>query len=72
MEKIYRIELGSLDLGQLLGGLESRAESWERTPDFLRTETNPEHHFFLIEDCSDPKEADGVAAHFRAIISKMR
>lgn len=33
MAKIYRIELDELDLGQLLDGLEARADAWEKTQD---------------------------------------
>lgn len=37
MAKIYHIELSEDDLGQLLDGLEVRAESWERTAEYLRS-----------------------------------
>jgi hypothetical protein len=36
MATIYRIELDGRDLGQLLDGLEVRAEAWERTAAYLR------------------------------------
>ena len=72
MAKIYRIELDDLDLGQLLDGLESRAESWEKTADYLRTEEIPGGELFLIEECSDSEEADGIAEHYRSIIGKIR
>lgn len=68
MARIYRIELNALDLGQLLDGLESRAESWERTAEYLRTESLPEGEFFLVEECSKPEEADGIAKHYRSIV----
>ena len=38
----YRIELDDLELGQTLDGLEMRAESWERTADYLRTKKMPD------------------------------
>ncbi|RYD74016.1 MAG: hypothetical protein EOP84_20605 [Verrucomicrobiaceae bacterium] len=72
MAKIYRIELDDLDLGQLLDGLETRAESWEKTADYLRTEEMPGGDFFLIEECSEPEEADGIAEHYRSIIDKIQ
>jgi hypothetical protein len=72
MAKIYRIELEDLDLGQLLDGLESRAESWEKTADYLRTEEMAGGDFFLIEECSDPEEAEGIADHYRSIIGKIQ
>lgn len=72
MATTYRIELSDIDLGQLLDGLETRAESWERTAEYLRTETMPEGEFFLIEECSEQEEAHGVAEHYRAILSKIQ
>lgn len=68
----YRIELVELDLGQLLDGLETRAESWERTAEYLRTETMPAGGFFVVEECSKPEEADGIAEHYRSIIHKIQ
>ena len=56
MRKSYTIQLDRLDLGQLLDGLELRAESWERTAEYLRSgymEGN-----FIAEECSKPEEAD--------------
>jgi hypothetical protein len=68
MAKTYRIELNDLDIGQLLDGLRLRAESWERTADYLRTETMSEGEIFIIEECSRPEEADAIAEHYRSII----
>ena len=72
MAKNYRIELEALDWGQLLDGLESRAESWERTADYLRTDQMPYGELFLIEECSDGNEVNGIAEHCRSIIGKIR
>jgi hypothetical protein len=69
MAKSYRIELNDLDIGQLLDGLRLRAESWERTADYLRTETMPAGDIFLTEECSKPEEADAIAEHYRSIIT---
>ena len=71
MAKTYSIQLDDIDLGQLLDGLESKAEAWEKTSDYLRTGESPEGEFFVIEECSDPEEADAVAGHYRSIISKI-
>jgi hypothetical protein len=68
MAKTYRVELNDLDIGQLLDGLRLRAESWERTADYLRTETMPAGEIFIIEECSKPEEADAIAEHYRSII----
>lgn len=72
MRKSYTIQLDSLDLGQLLDGLETRAESWERTAEYLRTAKMPSGEFFVIDECSKPEEADDIAAHYRAIVGKIR
>ena len=71
MATTCRIELNDLDLGQLLDGLETRAESWERTAEYLRTETMPAGEFFLVEECSKPEEADDIAERYRSIIRKI-
>lgn len=71
MALTYRIELNDLDLGQLLDGLETRAESWERTAEYLRTNAMPEGEFFIVEECSKPKEADDIAEQYRSIIRKI-
>lgn len=72
MAKTYRIKLDSLDVGQILDGLELRAESWERTAGYLRTETMPDGEVFIVEECSKPEEADDIAAHYRSIIRSIR
>lgn len=72
MNKTYIIKLDSLDLGQLLDGLETRAESWEQTADYLRTDRIPDDASYLIEECSDADEADSIASHYRSIIAKIR
>jgi len=72
MAKHYKIELGADDLGQLLDGLEIRAESWKRTADYLRTGEMLDRELFLIEDCSDGEEADGLAARYQAIIKNIK
>lgn len=69
MQRIYRIELDCFDLGQLLDGLEARAEAWEKTADYHRTgESDPD---FLIEECNGADEAAGIASHYRSIIAKI-
>lgn len=72
MAKHYRIELDEHDLGQLLDGLEIRAESWRLTADYLRTGEMPDGELFLIEECSDEEEANGLAAYYEAIIKNIQ
>ena len=66
----YRIQLDSLDLGQLLDGIELRAESWERTAEYLRS--GYVDGDYIVEECSKPEEADGIAAHYRSLIRSIR
>ena len=70
MRQTYRIELDDLDLGQLLDGLETRAEAWEKTADYHRTGESPPD--FIIEECNDADEASKIAAHYRSIIAKIK
>jgi hypothetical protein len=70
MKKTYRIELDGLDLGQLLDGLEARAEAWEKTADYHRTGELPPD--FIVEECNNADEADRIANHYRSIIAKIR
>jgi len=72
MRKTYALQLDDLDLFQLLDGLALRAESWERTAEYLRTEKMSDGEFFIVEECSTPEEADGIAAHYRTIIQKIQ
>jgi hypothetical protein len=70
MPKRYRIELEQMDLGQLLDGLDSRAAAWEKTAAYHRTGQSPTD--FIVEECTDAVEAEKIAAHYRAIIAKVR
>jgi hypothetical protein len=72
MRTRYTIQLDDINLFQLLDGLQMRAESWERTAEYLRTEQMPEGEFFIVEECSKPEEADDIAAHYRAMIASVR
>ena len=68
MAKTYRIELDEHDLGQLLDGLEIRADSWRRTAEYLRAGAMPDGELFMIEECSDEDEAEAIAADYGRII----
>ncbi|WAC20400.1 hypothetical protein OVA24_03280 [Luteolibacter sp. SL250] len=72
MGRTYLIELDHNDLGQLLEGLEMRADSWERTAHYLHCGEFPEDGIFLAEECHRPEEATDIASHYREIISKIR
>ena len=72
MRKRYTIGLDSLDLFQLIDGLEMRAESWEKTAEFLRTGYVSSDNPFIAEECHKPEEADDIAEHYRAIVRTIR
>jgi len=72
MARAYRIELDDVDLHQILDGLKMRAESWERTADYLGTEKMRDAEFFLLEECGNQEEANDIANHYRSIIHKIR
>lgn len=72
MAKRYRIELEAHEWGQLLDGLECRAESWRRTAEYLQTEEMADDEFFVIEECSDENEAYGIAASYESIIKNIQ
>ncbi len=72
MPTTYQITLNDLEVGQILDGLEMRAESWERTAKYLRTQKIPDGEFFIVEECSKPEEAQGIAERYRSIIARIR
>ena len=72
MPNLFQIQLNSRDLNQLLDRLAIRAEAWEKTAAYLRTEQMPEGELFIIEECRDAEEADQIAAHYRSIIQNIR
>jgi hypothetical protein len=70
MSKTYLLRLEENDLGQILDGLEVRAESWERTAEYLRL--GYLNGDYLVEECSKPEEADGIATHYRRLLHTIR
>jgi hypothetical protein len=66
MGKKFTIVLDSIDVGQLLDGLKSRAESWRKTGDFIESGYSSDDSF-ICEECSDAEEATNIAKHFAAI-----
>jgi hypothetical protein len=66
MGKKFRIELDGIDVGQIVDGITSRAESWQKTADFLETGYSFDDSF-VCEECSDADEATKIAAHFSSI-----
>lgn len=68
MGKTYTIRLEANDLGQLLEGLQSRAESWRNTAEYLESGYNSREDF-IIEECTDTEEARAIANHYDRLIA---
>jgi hypothetical protein len=65
-DKEFVIRLTGHDLGQVIDGLEARAEAWRLTAVYLDTGEAPDG--FVIEECSDAEEARRIAEHYQRII----
>lgn len=65
-DKEYVIRLNGLDLGQVIDGLETRADAWRLTAVYLKTGEAPEG--VVIEECSDAEEARRIAEHYQRIL----
>jgi hypothetical protein len=72
MGKECTITLTENKVGQVLDGLVTRAESWEKTAEFMRSGSMPEDEVFIVEECSDADEADAIASQYRLIMRKMK
>ena len=69
-EKSVTLKLPELFVGQMLDGLRIRAESWERTKDYLADGViDPDDPY--IEECSDENEAQQIANFYREIIKEI-
>lgn len=68
-DKEYVIHLNGLDLGQLIDGLEARADAWRLTAMYLETGEAPDG--FVIEECSDAEEARRIAEHYQQILASI-
>lgn len=69
VNKEYVIRLNGFDLGQVIDGLEVRADAWRMTANYLETGEAPEG--FVIEECDDAEEARKLEGHYRRIIGTL-
>jgi hypothetical protein len=66
-DEFVTLMLPKLFVGQMLDGLRIRAESWERTKDYLSDGViDPDDPY--IEECNDENEAEQIANFYREII----
>jgi hypothetical protein len=68
-DKEFVIRLSGLDLGQVIDGLEARAEAWRFTAEYLETGEAPDG--FVIEECEDAEEARRIAEHYQRILASI-
>ena len=68
LDEEYVIRLNGFDLGQLIDGLEARADAWRNTATFLTTGVATTEDF-IAEECTDAEEAKGLAKHYERIIA---
>lgn len=70
MSEFITLCLKALDVGQILDGLEERRISWLATVEYLAydyTELSS-----IVEECSDPCEAQAVADYYQYIIDTIK
>ena len=70
MSKKFTIVLDSVDVGQMLDGIEARAESWRKTVDFMESGYSSDDSF-ICEECTDADEGTQIAKHFAAIAASI-
>lgn len=70
MGEIFQIELEEFDLGQVVDGLQARADAWEKTANYHRTGEAPPD--FIVEECLDYEEAEQIASRYRWLISNIQ
>ena len=72
MGKQFKIDIESVDLGQILDGLRSRQESWKNTAVYLRDGFFPDDAFVCEQWSSDPNEAESIADYYQRIITSLQ
>ena len=70
MDKRFSITLNDIDLGQALDGLKVRAETWQKTADYLETGFTSDA-FFIPEECTNSHEASRIADHYKHVIKEI-
>lgn len=70
MGSIHTLRLDSNDIGQIIEGLQSRADSWRQTADYLEA-GHAARDDFIAEECSDTNEANAIANHYERIIREL-
>ncbi|MBK8499397.1 MAG: hypothetical protein IPL52_11425 [Flavobacteriales bacterium] len=69
-DKKFVIRLNAFDLGQLIDGLEVRAQAWRDTASYLETGQLPSPDF-VMEECTGAEEAQKLADHYESILTQV-
>jgi hypothetical protein len=67
MGKQILIRLDEIDVGQVIDGLQARADSWRATERYFKTGEAPSN----IEECTDGDEAHAIAECYERIITSI-
>ena len=70
MEKMIKLVLSDLDVGQILDGLEQRRIVWQATAEYL--EMGYTDLSDCIEECSKEYEAQVIADYYEKIINTIK
>ncbi len=68
-DKIVRLNLPRLMVGQIIDGLRERQKVWLYTAEFM--ETGSTEKPCIIEECSNADEARNIAAYYEEIIKEI-
>lgn len=65
----YVIRLNGFDLGQVIDGLETRANAWRLTAHYLESGEAPDG--FVIEECDNAEEARRLAENYQRTLQNL-
>jgi hypothetical protein len=66
MPRQITLKLDSLEVGQMLDALRDRQDAWQYTAQYLLSGCEEEDR--IIEECSNPAEAQSIADFYSTII----
>jgi hypothetical protein len=74
MSKVITLELEDIEVGQVLDGLEKRAEAYESTALWFSKDIDVKDipAYAVLEEVNSSGEAASIAAFYRAIIKKIQ
>lgn len=70
MDDFIALSLKARDVGQILDGLEQRRIIWQATAEYLTNDYTELSD--IIEECSNPTEAQAIADHYQYIMNTIK